>query len=94
MPAHRHKKGMIKMNTKDNRLIVTMDLIGEKHHDRKQLQWNELQDKLADAVTDKKNVGAILSDIFFYVYDVRLSGKDIYVYNKGKYKKLTEEVTA
>ena len=94
MPAHRHKKGMIKMNTKDNRLIVTMDLIGEKHHDRKQLQWNELQDKLADAVTDKKNVGAILSDIFFCVYDVRLSGKDIYVYNKGKYKKLTEEVTA
>lgn len=53
-----------------------MNLIGEKLHDRKQLQWTELQDKLADAVTDKKNVGAILSDMFFmymmYAYRERI----------------------
>ncbi len=74
---------------RNNKLVVTMGSI-----DKKQSRLDELQDKLADAVTDKKNVGAILSDMFFYVYDVRLSGKDIYVYSKGKYKKLTEEVTA
>ena len=88
MPAHRHKRGKIKM-LKNNKLVVTMGSI-----DKKQSRLDELQDKLAETVTDKKNIGSILADIFLDKYNIRRSGNSIYIYCKGKYKKLTQEVTA
>ena len=88
MPAHRHKRGKIKM-LRNNKLVVTMGPI-----DKKQSRLDELQDKLAEAVTDKKNIGSILADIFLDKYNIRRSGNGIYIYCKGKYKKLTQEITA